>query len=123
VLSTTELETSAALAVAEKLARSLDADIRLLKCIIVPYPLDLDQPPVPSSFTIDRNTSLAGRSNLEMHVQICYCRDVAAALAFCLAARSLVVMGRKRKWWSRRENRLARLVRSSGHQLVIVDLN
>jgi len=122
VLSTTERETSAALAAAETLARDLDAYIRLVAFIIVPYPLDLTQPPVPSAFTIDRNTSLARKLDLEMQLQICYCRDVATALGLCLGVRSLVIVGRKRRWWSWRENRLMRLVRSRGHQLVIVDV-
>ena len=123
VLSTTELETLAALGAAGALARGLDAEIRLVTVIVVPYPLDLTRPPVRSSFTIYRITSLVRRLNFETQLHICYCRDISAALRYCLGVKSLVVMGHKKKWWSLRENKLLRLVRSCGHQLVIAEVD
>jgi hypothetical protein len=74
VLSTTDRETSVALAAAGTLVRNLNGVIRLVAFIVVPYPLDLTQPPIPSSFTIDQTTSLARSLNLETELQICYCR-------------------------------------------------
>jgi hypothetical protein len=123
VLSTTDRETSAALAAAGTLARDLDADIRLVAFIIVPFPLELTQPPIPASFTINRSTTLARNLNIEMQLQICYCREVAGALGVCLGVKSLVIMGRQRRWWSWWETRLTRLVRSQGHQIVVVDVD
>jgi hypothetical protein len=122
VLGTTDRETSAALTAAGTLARTLDAAIRLVEFIVVPYPLELTQPPIPASFTIDRDTSLARSLNLEIQIQLCYCRDVAGALELCLGANSLVIIGRKRGWWSKRDTPLTRLVRSRGHHLVIADV-
>lgn len=121
VLSTTDRETSAALAAADTLAHNLDAVVRLTAFIVVPYPLELTQPPVAASFVACRCASLARDMDLEVQFQVCCCRDVATALEPCLGPPTLVVMGRQRRWWSRTENRLMRLVRSRRHQLVVVD--
>jgi len=122
VLCTTDAETSAALAAAAVFAHDLDTAIRLVAFVVVPYPLDLTQPSVAPSFTVDHCTALVQGQNLDANIQICYCRDLEAGVGHALRSKSLVVMGRKPHWWAFRENRLARLVRSGQHDLLVVDV-
>ncbi len=121
VLCTTDAETSAALTAAAVFAHKLNTVIRLVAFAVVPYPLDLTQPNVAPSFTLKRCTALLRKLNLEASIQICYCRDLKSGVGQALSSKSLVVMGRKPRWWALRDNRLARLVRS-GHDLLVVDV-
>jgi len=122
VLCTTDAETSAALSAAAVFAHKLNTVIRLVAFVVVPYPLDLTQPSVAPSFTVDRCTALVQGQNLDANIQICYCRDLEAGVGQALGSKSLVVIGRKPHWWALRENRLARLVRSVQHDLLVVDV-
>jgi|SRR5208283_675912 len=122
VLCTTDAETSAALAAAAVFAYNLNTVIRLVAFVVVPYPLDLTQPSVAPSFTVDHCTALVQGLNLDVNIQICYCRDLEAGVGQALRLKSLVLMGRKLHWWALRENRLARLVRSGQHDLLVVDV-
>ncbi|MGA2598332.1 MAG: hypothetical protein ABSH09_15235 [Bryobacteraceae bacterium] len=122
VLCTTDAETSAALAAAAVFAHKLDTLIRLVSFVVVPYPLDLTQPSVAPSFTVDHCTALVQGLNLDANIQICYCRDLKSGVGQALRSKSLVLMGRKPRWWALRENRLARLVRSGRHDLLVVDV-
>jgi hypothetical protein len=123
VLSTSEQETSAALEAAAALARGPDAGVRIVAFHIVPYPLDLNHPNVAPSFTMAGWTALARTLSVKAHFQICYGRDVAAAIEEALEPRSLIVVGRrKNRWWSVRDSRLTRLLRSRYHDLVVVEV-
>ncbi len=122
VLYTTDDETSAALAAAGVFAQKLNAEIRLVSFIVVPYPLDLTQPSVAPAFTVKHYTALIERMNLEANIRICYCRELETGVGQALSSKSLVLMGRKPRWWALRENRLARLVRCSKHDLLVVDV-
>jgi hypothetical protein len=122
VVSTSERETSAAIQAASVLARNLDAVVRIVSFQIVPYPLDLDQPCVPPAFFAARWASLVRGLDTEVQCQICYCREIAAAVAEALSPNSLVVVGRRTGWWPRRGNRLVRLLLSHHHKTVVVDV-
>jgi hypothetical protein len=122
VVCTSERETSAAIQAAGVLARNLDAVVRIVSFLIVPYPLDLDQPCVSPAFTAARWASLARGLDTEVQCQICYCREIATAVAETLSPNSLVVVGRRAGWWSRRGTRLVRLLRSQHHKIVVVDV-
>jgi hypothetical protein len=122
VLHTTDAETSAALAAAAVFAHKLGTVIRLVSFVVVPYPLDLTQPSVAPSFTVDHCTALVQGLNLDADIQICYCRDLKSGVGQALRSKALVLMGRKPRWWALREDRLARLVRSGQHDLLVVDV-
>jgi len=122
VLHTTDAETSAALAAAAVFAHKLGTLIRLVSFVVVPYPLDLTQPSVAPSFTTGHCTALIKKLNLDASVQICYCRDLKSGIGQALRSKSLVLMGRRPRWLALRENRLARLVRSGKHDLLVVQV-
>ena len=54
-------------------------------------------------------------------VHLYLCRDRVATLLHVLAPNSLVVIGRRRRWWPTAETRLAKVLRSNGHQVVSID--
>src|SRR5881392_3186305 len=120
VVSTNEEETSAALEAAAVLARSLDAIIQIVSFQIVPYPLELNEPCVPPAHTIARLAPLVRNITMETYFQVCYCRDISAALGDAFAPKSLVVIGRKRRLLQVRDSRLTCLLRSRGHDVAVV---
>jgi hypothetical protein len=122
VLSTNERETYAALEAAAVLARNLDAVIRVVSFQIVPYPLELNEPCIPPGHTVAQLTPFLKNVTTETCVQVYYCRDIAAALVDTFAPKSLVIIGRKRRVWAMRANALTRLLRSCGHELVVVEV-
>ncbi len=118
--------TLVALKTAATLAQGLSARIRLLVPQVVPYPLPLEAPPVPVSFTERKFRTVAEASAVETMVEVVLCRDIDSALENLLPQRSLVVLGaRSSRWWGlgwpNAETSLARRLRSRGHQVVISD--
>jgi hypothetical protein len=49
------------------------------------------------------------------------CRDRVETLRKVLKPHSLVVIGGRRSWWPTPENRLARQLRRSGHEVVFAE--
>ena len=122
VVYTSVRRTLSALRSAAGLARGLNARIQLAVPEVVPFPAQLDQPPVDSAFTERKFRTLAEESEIETRVVICRCRDWDEAVLECLKRRSVVVVGVAPSWWrSRRERRLARILRARGHHVVLVN--
>ncbi len=118
--------TLVALKTAATLAQGLSARIRLLVPQVVPYPLPLEAPPIPVSFTERRFRTVAEEVAVETTVEIVLCRDIATALEALLPPRSLVVVGaQSTRWrtlgWPSAEARLAQVLRKRGHLVVLAD--
>jgi hypothetical protein len=64
---------------------------------------------------------IAEESPVETTVQIYLCRDRVDTLKAALSTRSLVVIGGRRRWWPTAEKRLARSLRSEGHEVIFTD--
>jgi hypothetical protein len=115
-----------ALKTAAALAKGLAARIRLLVPQVVPYPLPLAEPPLPTSFRERRFRTVAEGMAVETAVEIVACRDICSALEAVLRPRSLVVLGERGSGWARMgrpsaETRLAQRLRTLGHQVVFAD--
>ena len=123
VIFTTIPGTLAALRLAGQYARDLRGRISILATQIVPYPLPLERPPVAPEFTTRCYRTLAADQRIETRVQVYLCRDSQQALLQALKPNSLVVIGGRKRWWPTREQALARILRSHGHQVIFVDLN
>jgi len=122
VVFTNRQGTLAALEAAGNLARSLGARINLLAPQIVPYAFPLTRPPVSIQFTEQRLLDLAyqgAQGPLETNVQVYLCRDTRQALLQVLKPKSLVIIGGRARWWAAKEGRLARILSSEGHQVVL----
>jgi hypothetical protein len=128
VVHTSDASTLRALRAAAPLAAELSARVHIVAPRIVPFPLALDEPQVPVSFTARQLRELADDAQVEVSVDIILCRDLMAALRAVLKPHSLIVMGgRPARWWSfgwlEHECRLAQRLRKLGHQVLSADLN
>jgi hypothetical protein len=128
VLHTSDASTLRALKTAASLAAELSARVHIVAPRIVPYPLSLNTPPVPVSFTARRLLDLASEAGVEVSVDIILCRDLMTTLSVVLKPQSLIVTGeRPSRWWIfswlEREYRLAQRLRKQGHQVLSADLN
>jgi hypothetical protein len=124
VIYTDREATSAALVFAEAFARDLGARICLREAFVVPFELPVDCPPIPVSFLQERLRRLVsqiGTPAVEPSIHLYFCRDVVAALAQILKPGSLVVIGGRKHLWSTPETRMAKALRSKGHQVIFID--
>jgi len=121
VLFTSVEGTLAALRTAGTLASKLGGRITIVVPEVVPYHLPLNKPPVLHDWNEKRFRVLAAESSVETSVRFYLCRDEDEMLAKKLKAHSLVVLGRKKCWWPTRESRLAKRLRSLGHEVILAE--
>lgn len=114
--------TAAALRQAGALACSLNARIILLVPQVVPYPLPLENPPMPIDFNERRLRALARESPVEIAVRVYLCRDRLQTLETALGPHSLVVLGGRKRWWPTEEKSLAKKLRRAGHDVIFTEL-
>src|ERR1043165_9533860 len=107
VLFTSLQETHVALKRAAELSEGLSAEILLIVPQIVPFPLDLDNPPVPLDFASHQLCSLAESVDADLDGHIYLCRDRLETFLRVLPANSITVLGVKRPWFFGRSERLA----------------
>jgi len=123
VIFTGTKSTLAALETAASLASDLQARINVVWLCAVPYSLPLDRPPVSVPFIEQQLlelTSQRAQGPWETNIQLILCRDERQALLQALEPRSLVVIGSQSRWWPARENGLAKMLQSEGHQVIFV---
>jgi hypothetical protein len=111
--------TLAALKKAGALASSLGGRITMVVLQVVPYPLPIESPPVLTDWNEKRFGVIANESVVETTVRIYLCRDRLEALNSVLGARSIVVLGGRKRWWPTAEARLARQLSRSGHEVIL----
>ena len=113
--------TTAALKKAGDLAAHLRARVLILLARVVPYPLAIVNPPVATTFDEAQIRSIATGCPAETRVLLCLCRDEWDMLSMALTPNSIVVLGRRRKWWPTRETRLAKRLRLAGHHVIFAE--
>ncbi len=111
--------TADALNAASVLARGLGARVTVHLAQVIPYPLELKSPQVSIPFAEEQLGLLAGRQPVETSVQVHLCRDLTDAIRQALKPQSVVVMGSRRRWWSTREEKLAKTLRREGHHVIL----
>jgi hypothetical protein len=121
VVFTSVEPTLRALKRAGALAHRLNSRVTLVVPQIVPYPLPLTSPPVLLDFNERRFFVVASESHIETTVRIYLCRDRWDALELVLQSHSLVVIGRRKRWWPTAEAWLARGLRRAGHEVIVVE--
>jgi hypothetical protein len=120
VVFTSPAATLAAVRKAGVLACPLNAHISLLLPQVVPYPVPLESPPVLLDFSEHCLREIAAQSIVPTAVHIYLCRDAAGTLQSVLAPHSLVVIGGRKRWWPTREQKLARNLLRSGHEVIFI---
>jgi hypothetical protein len=121
VLFTSVEGTLAALRTAGTLASKLGGRITIVVPEVVPYHLPLNKPPVLHDWNEKRFRVLAAESSVETSVRFYLCRDEDEMLAKKLKPHSLLVLGAKKCWWPTRESRLAKRLRSLGHEVILAE--
>ena len=123
VMATTFEGTEAALTAAVPLARGSGSRLLVLVPQIVPYPLPLDAPAEPVSFTAERYRSLLHQRHAEAEVRVCLCRHADDVLFHQLPTHSTVVVGGTAGiWFASREERLAGRLNRLGHRVVFAPI-
>jgi len=122
VLFTNPADTRAALNTAIEMATELDSEIALIVTPIVPFPLPMENPPVPLEFASEQIRRLAesvraGGAELKGYIYLC--RNPMETLIRELPAHSLVVIGVRPHWPFGKSKRLARALRRNGHEVIL----
>jgi hypothetical protein len=118
VISTSVQQTLAALKKAEALANDLNGRIALVVPQVVPYPRPLASLPAMQDWNESRFREFINQSSVETTVQVYPCRDPLEAVNAVLSPRSIVVLGGAKRFWPTLEERLARILRRSGHEVI-----
>jgi hypothetical protein len=109
-----------ALEKAREIARPVGAKIVVVAVHVVPYPLALHEPPVPMEFVIRRFEEKVREFPERTYVSAYLCRDLKEAFKRILSRNSPVIIGVKKRWFPGRDERLARKLRRSGHDVILV---
>lgn len=121
VLFTSIEETLAAVPVASRLAEALHSRLTVLHFRAIAFGAPLDSPSGVSPLeTEDFRERLAEQAS-DAEVRVCICRDAQGALSSVLKGRSLVLLGRRRRWWPTAADRWRRTLEAAGHLVVVVD--
>jgi hypothetical protein len=120
ILFTSMSGTRAALERARAWAKDLDIRIRLLVLEVVPFPLPLDEPPIPGQALVQALWPSLSAATVPIRVQVFLCRDFERALVRVFDKRSTVFLGTVSRWPFGREGRIARLLKKQGHQVLWV---
>jgi hypothetical protein len=118
VVFTNRRGTAAALRIAGALARQLNGRVTVFAPIEVSWHLPIQKPPVSPEWNHRRFEALASECPVETTIRLFLCRDAWEILRRVLSPRSLVVLGGRKHWWNR-EVRLARRLRTLGHEVVL----
>lgn len=115
---TTFRQTRAALDEAGRMAPALNADVRLVKIQVIPYPLQLNETPVYLGFLQQQLEHL--RAGTTARSELHFAREFEPALRDTLSNESVVVLVGKRRPWPTRIERLAASLREEGHPVILV---
>jgi len=122
VVYTTPEGTESALSAANLLSKDLKIKVCVLALQVVPYALDIDEPPVSPGFMVHQILTDLKRTSphSEFTLQYALCRDYDLALAQFLKEPSIVVIGGRRGVIPSHEQRIARKLEQAGHQVLFV---
>jgi hypothetical protein len=121
VIFTSLTGTRAAIRAALELAGGLGARVTVLIAQVVPYPLPLECPPVPVWFTESTLWEMLVGQEVDSAIRIYLCRDRAETIRRTLSPDSLVVIGKRKRWWFTAEQVLAWMLRRDGHHVILAD--
>jgi len=120
IIYTTHAGTAAALQMASQLGASLSVRPEVLLLYAVPYTLPLEESAVPTGFLEAQIQALVRESPAEISARVILCREPKRSLGQILNARSLVLIGGKKRWWPTKEQRLAHRLTEAGHHVIFV---
>ena len=126
VIFTTIAGTAAALETAAKFARQLNAEVVLVVAEEIYFRYALESPPVSANFFEKLCLALLEELQLDSHatrIEILFCRDQVQCLQNVLAPRSLVLIGKRKRWLNFRERKIERGLSRQGHEVIVITSN
>lgn len=105
---------------ARDIAGPLGAGIVIVAVQVVPFPLQLNEPPVSMEFVIRRFEEKAGELGDKTSVSAYLCRDPMEALKRVLNPNCPIVIGFVKKWWPTRNERIAGKLHRAGYNVISV---
>jgi hypothetical protein len=118
VLFTDVPHTLTAVRQAASLGSSLNASLRILMPVIVPYPLALSEPPVDCRILHGRLRTVAEGADIPTRIDVVYCRDRAEAAEKCLEPHSVVVVCWRKRWLFDSNAGLVKRLSRRGHHVI-----
>lgn len=120
MVAATPQEAGAVLTAVERLWRGLNATVTVLLPVVVQFPAQLTEPPVPPGFIEQQlGAAVAGHKAARIEGTVLLCRDVKEAVRGALKPHSFVIVG-GRKWrFPIGGASLARALEKAGHSVVL----
>jgi hypothetical protein len=109
-----------ALEKARELAGSGGAKIVVVVLQVVPFPVPLDRPPIPTEFIVRRLEEKADIFPERTHIAAYLCRNPMEAFKRILNRNSPVIIGVKKRWLPSRDERLAHKLQRAGYDVTLV---
>jgi hypothetical protein len=124
VVPFTGIETTrAVLARAQSLTAGLNARISLVAVHALPYPTTFTCPTATHTFLVDQLMELAGECPFPVASHVVLARSREEGFRHVLKAEATVLLGAHRHFWRTAEERLARMLVSDGHKVVLVHVD
>ena len=122
VIFTTPQATRSALRAADMMMQGCDVQIHFLVPQVVPLGFPLTRPPVSIAFAERRALGIAFEccDTAEIRIQVVLCGNREQCIERVLSPNSLVIIGSRKQRWLAPEQKLAKLLRSSGHRVIHV---
>jgi hypothetical protein len=121
VIFTNAPATLAALRMACKLAKKLDAHLRLLVPYEVPFALPLMMPAVSIALIEERVRALVSEIPVDVSAHIYLCRDKYQAAPLVLKPNSIVILGSRKRWWRHTEQKMVMTLKGYGHHVILAN--
>ncbi len=109
--------TRAALTTAEQFSIGLNAAVRLIKVLVVPFPNELEYPAIAIPFLREQLGSF--ECTLPVKPELHLAREEQTAILRLMHADSVVLIASKKRPWQTREERLAAALRKAGTRVVV----
>jgi hypothetical protein len=103
---------------ARRMSRAIGGRVRLLVPHVVPFPLQLDEPPVSTAFLEDMLRAAVDDDEVETRIEVWVCRDAGELLERILRPASVVILAGPRLWWPSLESRLSKRLEAAGHTVL-----
>ncbi len=117
---TTPELTKAALASAAGFARKLRASVTLVSVHIVPFPNPVNRPTVDPEHLKHPLREAIREAPVPVRAVLVYARDHDTGYRRALAPASLVLIASRRRWWTTKEQKLARRLERAGHSVAVL---
>jgi hypothetical protein len=98
----------------------LEVNVMLVDIQVIPFPTQLDQPPINKEYSQHRLRKLLERSGLPGRATVLYSRDWLEGFRQVVAPHSLVLFATARRWFPTREKRLARVLTRAGYRVMLL---